>query len=144
MNRLVLDASVVVKWLVPDPEREADTQRAEQIFRGVERRQIKLVQPPHWLAEVAGVLARISPATVEEDVADLYDLELEVAESEAVYLAAVRLARELDHHLFDTLYHGVAIETPDAVLVTADDRYFRKARSSGRIVYLSAWRPEGE
>ena len=29
---------------------------------------------------------------------------------------------ELKQHLFDTFYHALALETPDAILVTADDR----------------------
>jgi hypothetical protein len=36
---------------------------------------IDLIQPPHWLAEVAAVLARLSPHTVDDDVADLYAME---------------------------------------------------------------------
>lgn len=141
MTRLVLDASVILKWLIGDADREPHTDRADEIFRGVQRNTIEVVQPPHWLAETAGVLARVSPATVEEDLADLHDLELEIAGSERVYLTAVRLAIELDHHLFDTLYHAVALELPDATLVTSDDRYLRKARRVGRIGHLSAWRP---
>jgi predicted nucleic acid-binding protein len=58
-------------------------------------------------------------------------------ESTAVYLTACDLAILLNHHLFDTLYHAVALLTPEATLVTADRRYFDKAQSHGRIVLLS-------
>jgi len=33
---------------------------------------------------------------------------------------------------FDTYYHGVALETPDCILITADERYLRAARAKGR------------
>jgi hypothetical protein len=46
----------------------------------------------------------------------------------------------LKQHLFDTYYHGVALETPDCVLITADERYLRAARAKGRIVSLTEWR----
>jgi hypothetical protein len=51
----------------------------------------------------------------------------------------VELAIELKQHLFDTYYHGVALETPDCVLVTADERYLRTAHAKGRIVTLTDW-----
>jgi predicted nucleic acid-binding protein len=49
------------------------------------------------------------------------------------------MAIELRHHLFDTLYHAVALER-GASLVTADDAYFRKAYRLGGIVRLAEWR----
>lgn len=41
------------------------------------------------------------------------------------------------HHLFDTLYHAVALHTPNAVLITADARYHAKARLEGQISLLA-------
>jgi predicted nucleic acid-binding protein len=38
--------------------------------------------------------------------------------------------------LFDTLYHATAFHFGDAVLVTADERYYRKAKGHGRITLL--------
>jgi len=46
---------------------------------------------------------------------------------------------ELKQHLFDTYYHGVALETPDCILITADERYLRAAGTKGRIVGLMDW-----
>lgn len=39
--------------------------------------------------------------------------------------------------MFDTLYHAIALEHPDVVLVTADERYWRAAHTQGRIVRLA-------
>lgn len=47
---------------------------------------------------------------------------------------------ELKQHLFDAYYHGVALETPDCVPVTADERYLRVARAKGRIESLTEWK----
>ena len=49
------------------------------------------------------------------------------------------MAVDLDHHLFDALYHATALEY-DACLITADDRYHRKARTLAGIVHLRDWR----
>jgi hypothetical protein len=51
----------------------------------------------------------------------------------------VELAIELKQHLFDTYYHAVALETPDTMLITADERYLRAASAKGRVVYLMDW-----
>lgn len=52
---------------------------------------------------------------------------------------ACTLATDLDHHLFDTLYHAVALDVAGAILVTADNRYLRKAKQVGRICALHEW-----
>lgn len=46
------------------------------------------------------------------------------------------MAAQLDHHLFDTLYHAPALESGAAVLVSADDRYVRKNGPLGNVVSL--------
>lgn len=86
----------------PPPSRP-DVGHALALLRASVEGRLDLLQSPHFLAEVAAVLAR-----------------------------------QLDHRLFDTLYHALALDTPgDAVLVTADRRYFAKARHLGRIAWLA-------
>ncbi len=133
----VADASVIVKWLLPEKERGSDSDLALSLLASVREGALALLQPPHWLAEVAAVLTRISPQTAEADVADLFAMQLPVSDTAEVFLTGCRLARTLDHHLFDTLYHAVALETQGALLVTADARYFRKASGQGAIAMLA-------
>ena len=145
MTRLVLDASVVVKWLLPDRSSEADSDRALALLSRIREGTVEPIQPPHWLAEVAAVLTRLSPDTVDEDIGDLYAMELPVLDTPGMYLTACELARSLGHHLFDTLYHAVALETEGASLVTADEHYHRKASARGSIVLLNGFSlPGGE
>lgn len=135
---LVLDASVIIKWLLRDPESETNTENATNIVEAVVKGQRAAVQPVHWLAEVAGVMSRLSPKTAEKDVAMLQALNLIVAEDPAILPRACRLAIRLKHHVFDTLYHAVALET-EATLITADNVYLDKARSLGHITGLDQW-----
>ena len=44
-----------------------------------------------------------------------------------------------EFHLFDSLYHAVAHEHEDALLVTADDRYVGEPRATGRNASLREW-----
>jgi hypothetical protein len=48
----------------------------------------------------------------------------------------------LNHHLFDTLYHAVGLQAPNATLITADERYYRKAEPLGHIVLLEDFREQ--
>ena len=136
---VVLDASVIVKWLLQDREREADTDHATTVVEAVVTGRIAAIQPVHWLAEVGGVIARLSPKMAEEDIAMLQGLSLLVSDEPPILRRACRLAIELNHHLFDTLYHAIALETANATLVTADQHYLNKARYVGRIVALAEW-----
>lgn len=138
--RRVLDASVIVKWLLRDPQREAHTAQALALMEAVSAGEVEVVQPPHWLVELAAVMARLSPATLHTDIPDLYALDFEVSDSLAVYQRAARLAVELNQHVFDTLYHAVALESSECALITADARYLRKAAERGRIFGLPQWR----
>jgi predicted nucleic acid-binding protein len=138
--RVVVDASVVVKWLFADPQREEFTQRATALMGGVVQGRVLAVQPVHWLTEVASVLARATPGQAEKDVGLLCALSLPVSDGPEILQRACRLAIELEHHLFDTLYHAVALET-DSVLVTADAQYLNKAGKLGQILHLADWVP---
>ncbi|BBF64246.1 PIN domain-containing protein [Acidithiobacillus ferridurans] len=82
------------------------------------------------------VLARAKPDTAREDMNDLLQLDFRVAEGPELYTLAIALSRRYGHHLFDTLYHALALLHPEAVLVTVDRRYFAKAQTEGRIILL--------
>ncbi len=136
---MVLDASVTLKWLLRDIREEAGAEHAVELAQAVAQARMPAVQPSHWLPEVAAGLARLSPETAEEDCATLQMLDLPVANNHAIIARACRLATDLKHHLFDTLYHAIALEM-DAVLVTADRRYLHKASHLSHIADLPNWR----
>lgn len=137
MSRLVLDASVLVKWIVQDDENEPDTSRALALCERFREGRISLVQPAHWLAEVAAVCVRLKPDIATSATSFLYAMEVPVRNTLDIYRRACALAVELDHHVFDTLYHAVALTQRDIILVTADRRYYQKARKKGAIALLT-------
>jgi predicted nucleic acid-binding protein len=138
---LVVDASVVIKWLLNDSEREAQTEKATLLMQRIAEGREPVIQPIHWLLEVGAVLARINPDSAEEDLAMLQALEFAVDDDPLILRRACQLAIELQQHLFDTLYHAIALQTPGAILVTADDRYLRAGGKLGSIVSLADWNP---
>lgn len=134
----VVDASVAVKWFVAGDWalQEDHVDNALVLLQATAQGSVQLVQPPHFLAEVAAVLARLKPGTAVEDIGNLSALEIAWAEPTQAILQATELAVHLNHHVFDTLYHALALSTPGAVLVTADRRYFDKCRHLGQISWL--------
>ncbi|MFQ5661394.1 MAG: type II toxin-antitoxin system VapC family toxin [Gammaproteobacteria bacterium] len=135
---VVLDASVIVKWFFPDPAEEPHSKQALTALEAVRDGNLEPLQPPHWLAEVAAVITRLERDQAAQAIDLLDAMELPVAGETAIYKHAVEIAGRLDQHLFDTLYHAVAMEH-DVTLLTADRRYYRKCRQLGHITYLADW-----
>ncbi len=71
---LVLDASVVIKWFFRDDPDEQHAQRALQILHLMGMGAIRILQPPHFMAEVSAVLAREKSERARADIADLRNL----------------------------------------------------------------------
>ena len=138
MNRCVIDASVSVKWFVEDAEGEQDIDTACGLLEQGNAGQCRFIQPSHWIGELAAVLARRQPESAPRNIEDLLLFNFfSVISSPAVYRRAIALAQRLDHHLFDTLYHAVALEE-DIPFITADRQYFKKAKKLGNIVMLDS------
>ena len=134
---VVADASVALKWFLFDSSVKDHSEIALSIFEAAVLGRIQLLQPVHFIAEVAAVLARSKPDEAQDDLLDLIAIERRTVESPMVYARAVALATHLKHHLFDTLYHALALETPGAIFVTADRSYFDKAQHLSQIAWLA-------
>ena len=132
--KLVLDASVIIKWFVTT-ENEEHREEALTLFHQVRSGQVRMIQPVHWQSEVIAVLVRVMPAKVPELIPLLSMLEEERTDSPAIYQRAAEISTAYNHHLFDTLYHAVALEH-QAVFVTDDRKYFNKVSALGSICLL--------
>lgn len=138
MNILVVDASVALKWFFRERHGESHVEQALSILSGLREERLRLVQPPHFLAEIAAVLAREKPDAAVEDLEDLQAVGWqETEDASALYALAIDLSVRLQRHVFDTLYHAVALQLPDAVLVTADLHYYERAAGIGRVSRLA-------
>ncbi len=138
---VVVDASVAIKWFLcfrPDEDHDA---LALRILEEAVLGSLDLVQPPHFIAEIAAVLARTKPAEAQDDLLDLLNIERRTLDTPEIHATALELAIRHQHHLFDTLYHAVALHTPGATLITADRRYYDKVKTEDRIVMLGDWTP---
>ena len=88
------------------------------------------------------MLARTKSHGAREDLLDLLNIEFSMIDTPEIYATALELSIRLQHHLFDTRYHAVALRVPGASPVTADRRFYDKARNRGRITLLAGWSPD--
>ncbi len=137
---LVIDASVASKWVLADRAGEFDSDRAALLLQHIVSKNIMLLQPEHWRMEVFATIARLSPERFGETLRLIDTLNVKRQSSKRVLERAVLLSGQLKHHLFDTLYHAVALEH-GATLITADDAYFAKAFRLGNIKLLTNYTP---
>jgi predicted nucleic acid-binding protein len=119
----VLDASVAVKWVVPEPD--ADKAR---LLEGE-----RLIAPAIWLAEAAAALARkqkdgeLAASEALSGLASLSRAPIVVSDHPGDLMAAMEIAGRLRHPLYDCLYLAVA-RREGVKLITADARFVRAAR----------------
>jgi len=140
VTAMAVDASVALKWVFRARGGEADVEQALAALDHIRQGRFSVLQPPHWLAEVGAVVSRLEPRRASEVVGLLHAMEFPVADDVDVYRRACELAARLRQHVFDTLYHAVALSRPDGMLLTADEQYYRRAVGAGRITLLRDYR----
>jgi predicted nucleic acid-binding protein len=137
VNAVVVDASVAVKWVVPEKYSEA----AERLLvNGTQ-----LYAPGHWLAEVATTLwakCAIRQALTQSQARATLQLisDLAVEETPIRYLIepASQAALQLHLTVYDTLY--LALASRHAVpVVTADHKLFEIAKGDPHFQDLVVW-----
>lgn len=139
MKTLVIDANIVVKWIFPDSQKEPHLPQAIHLLKAIKEDVINVLQPPHWLVEVIAVVARLESKVAEDAINFLHAMEFSTIESVEIFHTASSLSAKYKHHLFDTLYHAVALHHRNAKFITADDKYFHKVYKEGSIVRLSTY-----
>lgn len=72
--RLVVDASVVLKWFLRGQPGEMLVTEAEAVLSVIGRSRTELFAPGHWIAEVVAVLARTKPGAVDDALIFLDDM----------------------------------------------------------------------
>lgn len=120
---IVIDASVAVKWFIPEPDSDA----ARMLYRE------NLIAPAIWLSEVANVLwHHVQTGKLEEAKAELLLSRYRVAPIASTAADrhidhAFSLANQVSHAVYDCLYLALAIDE-STHLVTADVRFVRAVR----------------
>jgi predicted nucleic acid-binding protein len=138
---LVVDASVVVKWLVVEPE----TEKAEALLEVCQLGKYDPLAPELLVAEVGGVLCkRVRQGTMNAGQAEFqFDRFKRIRPILKPILElmgqALKLALVHQHSIYDCLYVALALEA-QCDLVTADEKLFRAfSPSYPNVKLLRLW-----
>jgi predicted nucleic acid-binding protein len=127
VSRFVVDASVAVKWFLPEPHADA----ARRLLDGGHT----LMAPDLLFPEVANILwkrVRRQEITDEEAAATvqaLGALPLQVSASWPLVLLALEIACRTQRTVYDSLYLALAVHE-DCAMVTADRKLYDAIQGS--------------
>lgn len=126
-GKLVVDASVAIKWLVPEPGWSA----ARSLYTA-----FSLFAPDLVCAECANILWKkhrrqeLSQSELIEATERIAAFDVDLVPLRDLTRPAGELSLYLDHPAYDCFYLALAI-TEDCRLVTADERLLRVLRQRG-------------
>ena len=118
--RLVVDASVAIEWLVPEPFSDA----ADRLLTGAH----DLIAPDLLLLEAAAALwkksrrGELSAREADAAMANLANGPIELWPMRPLIGSAVALARRVAHPVYDCIYLALA-EREDGVVISADEEF---------------------
>lgn len=138
MARIVLDSSVLIKWI---KERDEElVAQARNLLREVERLDLSVNVPALLLYEIGNILllkSRLSPRGLDEALDHLEALPLVVAPPAAPLLRrAARLGRDMGLTFHDASFLALAVEL-GCPFITADGRLFERAKALPQVRHLS-------
>jgi predicted nucleic acid-binding protein len=119
LNKLVVDTSVVVKWLSQDNEKHLD--KADKILKDAQQNKVLIITPELTKYEVGNVLLLAKHLTIDQArtvLSQLYKLPIIfIQETDATAIDTYRLAAESKITYYDASFMALAAEF-DAKLVT--------------------------
>jgi predicted nucleic acid-binding protein len=129
-GRLVVDASVAIKWVVP----EEDSELADALVTS----RAQLHAPAFIAMEVTNALwlkmrrGELDEAKAHASLEYLRKIPLAAWQGEEPLPQTLSLARMLDHAVYDCAYLALALHL-DAIYVTADRRFWRKTQGKREL-----------
>lgn len=136
MRLVVPDASVILKWVLPSDD-EPGAAAALRLRDAVAAGKLALRVPSLWLYEVGNILTRNFPAQALRLLESLVAFGMPEGDSGGQWRKqAATLACEYRVTFYDAAYHALAL-VEQGTFVTADGKYFAKAKKVGAIVLLA-------
>lgn len=135
MSRYVIDASVGIKWFIP----EVHSAEAQRLLSGNH----ELLIPDLFFPEVANILwkrvrrGEDTPEQARATLADFRIVPLQVYASQALTQVALDIAMQMDRTVYDSLYLALAVST-QCQMVTADLKLFN-ALATGAFAAHVLW-----
>ena len=136
MNTYILDASVVVRYLLSSSEEVA--KRLPLLLRGVKDSKFKLYSSFLLSLEVCNSLrfSLVDKQKLETVLSKLFKLPIKYLKLTNAQLSeAASLSYDLGTTVYDTSYHILA-KAHNAIFLTCDEDYYKKAKDLGDIEFI--------
>jgi predicted nucleic acid-binding protein len=140
MALVVLDASVLLKWVLPSDE-EPDADKALLLRAAILDETVQVLVPALWIYEVGNTVARRFAAHAEAWLSALVKFGLEEAPPSQAWLAkTLELTSRYEVSFYDASYHALALVHKGS-FVTADTKYVTRTAQAGSVIALNSWQP---
>lgn len=142
MNRFIIDASVALKWCLPQEE-EAFTTQAEQLLMDYRANEASFFVPDLFWLEIGNALwkavwkGRIFPGPAEKSYAKIAELDIPTLPSIDLIPQALQLALADNRSVYDSVYVVLALKNR-AELITADERLANALAARFPVKWLGA------
>lgn len=138
MKLVVPDASVLLKWVLPE-DREPHVAQAVGIRDAFTAGRIRLIVPSLWFYEAGNVLVAHYPESAAERLAALASFRLPEARPSQLWRDRIaKLATTHGVTFYDASYHALAAML-GGVFVTSDAKYLRKVGPGRHLLALADW-----
>ncbi len=141
MKDLVIDSSVVIKWIVP----QAYSEKAEEVLIAYQTGDLRLLAPDLLNAEVGNILWKyhrfqgLTRSNVQEALEVFKGLSWTITSSDLLLDDALNLAIVYGRTVYDSLFIALALRE-GCQLITADERLVNAvSQKLPQVVLLSSW-----
>ena len=125
MQRYVVDASVILKWVLGD-ERESDQDKALNLLKAWVEGRAELLAPSLWEYEAGNLLGRQFPGEAVEKMTLIVNLKFSsIPLTESMHRLCFDWMEQNGVTFYDACYLALAEETK-SILVTADAKFAEK------------------
>jgi len=143
VSLVVLDASVAVKWFLPEKV-ETLTREALALMDGCRKKEIQIIVPDLFWVEFASVLRKaIRRGNYSKDSADaalatMKDLDFPTVSSLELLEKAFEIAMTFERTVYDSIYVALAVQT-QSQLITADEHLVNSLAARFPVKWLGAF-----
>ncbi|NTV42094.1 MAG: type II toxin-antitoxin system VapC family toxin [Syntrophobacteraceae bacterium] len=136
MKRVVVDASVILKWVLGD-RRETDHEKAMDLLDAWVDGRVEVFAPTLWEYEVGNFLGRELPEQATQKMSLLRGLGIvSLPLNEKMHALCFSWMKQNGVTFYDAAYLAAAVET-GGILITADSKLSEKMRHMESIRLLS-------
>jgi predicted nucleic acid-binding protein len=143
LNRVVLDASVAIKWAMPSAG-ESLTDESLRLLKHYVDAEVEFIVPDVFWAEVGNVLwkgmrqRRWRQDQAEVVAADMRARDFATVSSLVLLPEALRIAFAYDRSIYDSLYVALAVQSKTE-MITADERLANALAAHLPVKWLGAY-----